>query len=434
MPIGQLLKKATEVVLPKGRFARSVGVLAGGAVLGQATTVLISPILTRIYSPADFGVFGVYASILGVITAVAILRYDYAIPLPKDDETAANILILCFMLLLGITVVSWFVIQSLGRQIVAWANASDLERYLWLLPLGAFGAGVYQILNYWAIRKRNFVRIARTRISRGVARAALQVGIGFANSGPLGLMLGQLAGETAGSVSLGLAAWRKDHTSFKSITLQGIRKGGWRYRRFPLFSSWASLINRLGIYLPQLLFASFYGIEVAGWFVLGQQVIGSSLNLIGDSVAQVYFGETALLSKTNPNSMKRQFLRLTLWLALTGGLLIVGICALVPWFFTIVFGPVWKTAGQYVQIFGLMYAVRFAVVPLSHILNILERQELQLFWDVMRLVLVLGTLLASKKLSFPHFHAVLAYSLSMSIAYASLWGISWHALLKKCGH
>lgn len=433
-PKWALLKNAMEAVLPKGRFARSVGVLAGGAALGQAITVLISPILTRIYSPDDFGVFGVYASILGVITAVAILRYDYAIPLPEDDETAANVLALCFMLLLGITVVSWFVIQGLGRQIVAWANASDLERYLWLLPLGMLGAGVYKILNYWAVRKRNFVRIARTRISRGVARAALQVGAGFANSGPLGLMLGQLAGETAGSVSLGLAAWRKNHSPFKSITLQGIRKGGWRYRRFPLFSSWASLINRLGIYLPQLLFASFYGIEVAGWFVLGQQVIESPLNLVGDSVAQVYFGEAALLSKTNPSSMKRQFLRLTLGLALTGGLLIVGICALAPLFFTIVFGPAWKTAGQYVQLFGLMYAVRFVVVPLSHILSILERQELQLSWDGMRLILVVGALLASKNLGFPHFHAVMTYSLSMSIAYVGLWGISWYALLKKCGH
>jgi O-antigen/teichoic acid export membrane protein len=51
--------------------------------LGQAITVLVSPILTRLYTPEDFGVFGVYASILGIVTVVASLRYEYALPLPE---------------------------------------------------------------------------------------------------------------------------------------------------------------------------------------------------------------------------------------------------------------------------------------------------------------------------------------------------------------
>jgi len=116
--------------------------------------------------------------------------------------------------------------------------------------LGVLGAGTYQILNYWAVRKRDFPRIARTRLSRGVARAALQVGVGFAHSGPLGLLLGQFAGETAGSTSLGLAAWRKDRAPFQAVSLQGIRLAGARYKRFPLFSSWAGLLDALGLQLP----------------------------------------------------------------------------------------------------------------------------------------------------------------------------------------
>lgn len=108
--------------LLKGRFARSVTVLAGGAVLGQAITVLVSPILTRLYSPEDFGVFGVYASILGIVTVIASLRYEYALPLPEDDAIAANILALCFLLLLGMTGLIALLVYGLGDRIVAWAN------------------------------------------------------------------------------------------------------------------------------------------------------------------------------------------------------------------------------------------------------------------------------------------------------------------------
>jgi len=418
-------------VLPRGQFARSVTVLAGGTALGQAITVLVSPILTRLYSPEDFGVFGVYASMLGIITVVASLRYEYAVPLPEDDKTAANVLALCFILLVGMTLIAWFVIQALGRKIVAWANASELERYLWLLPLGMLGAGTYQILNYWAVRKRDFSRIARTRIGRGVARAALQVGVGLVRSGPLGLLLGQLVGETAGSASLGLAAWRQDRVSFKAVSLQGMRQAGTRYKRFPLFSSWAGLLDALGLQVPQLLFAAFYGAEVAGWFALGQRVIAAPLNIVVDSVAQVYFGEAARLSKNDLTAMKQLFLKLTGRLALIGGLPVAVICASAPLFFAIVFGPGWGTAGRYVQIMGVMFAVRFATVPLCHTLNVLERQDLHLLWDSIRLVLVVGSLLAGKTLGFSHITAVSVYSLSMLAAYVFLWSLAWQALKSR---
>lgn len=295
------------------------------------------------------------------------------------------------------------------------------------------GAGTYQILNYWAVRKRDFSRIARTRVSRGIGRAAIQVGVGFAHPGPLGLLLGQLAGETAGSASLGLAAWNKAHASFRALSWQGIRKAAFRYKRFLLFSSWASFLDALGLHVPQLLFAGFYGAEVAGWFALGQRVIAAPLNIVVDSVAQVYFGEAARLPRDDPRAMRLALSQAHWKTRLGWGLPVAFICALAPWFFTIVFGPAWQTAGRYVQIMGLMFAVRFAIVPLSHTLNILERQDLYSLWEGMRLVLVVGGLLAGRAWRVSHVNAVGIYSLAMLGAYIVLWGLAWHALKAKPG-
>lgn len=415
-------------VIPKSRFARSVTVLAGGSALGQAVTILASPILTRLYSPEDFGVFGVYASILGIVTVIASLRYEYALPLPEDDKTAAHILVLCLLLLLGMSGVVAFITYRLGEQIITWTNVSGLKPYLWLVPLGMLGAGTYQILNYWTVRQRDFPRIARTRFTRGVGRSAIQVGVGFARSGPLGLLLGHLAGETAGSISLGLAAWRKEAASFKALSLQGILEAGSKYKRFPLFSSWADLLESLGTQVPQILFAAFYGAGVAGWYALGQRMIAAPLNIVVDSVAQVYFGEAARLPKDDPSAMKKLFLKLTGHLALIGGLPVAVICTLAPWLFTIVFGSSWEMAGRYVQILGPMLAVRFAVVPFFQSLNILERQDLYSIWQGARLFFVLGGLLAAGALGVSHIAALVIYTLSMLSAYIVLWILVWQAL------
>lgn len=419
-------------VLPKSRFARSVTQIASAAVLGQAITILISPILTRLYSPEDFGAFGVYAAVLGIVTVIASLRYEYALPLPEDDETAAHILVLCFGLLLGMTILSGLIIWSLRRQIGDWLNISAIWPYLWLIPVGIFGAGTYQILNFWAIRKRDFARIARTRIARGFGRAALQVGIGLFHSGPLGLILGQFAGETAGSTSLGYALWKHDWASFLAITFRGIRRAAARYSRFIKFSSWADLLESLGLQVPQILFAAFYGPTVAGWFALGQRVIASPLNIVVDSVAQVYFGETARM-QGDPRAIKRVFLKLTGRLALIGGLPVTLICALAPWLFTVVFGKEWEMAGRYVQVLGVMFAIRFVTVPFVHTLNVLERQDLYALWEGTRLILTIGGLASGGALGVSHFGAVGIYTGAMLLSYLVLWGLSWLVLVQRKG-
>lgn len=81
-----------KALLPKSSFARSVAVLAGGTAAGQAIVVLASPIITRLYTPEDFGVLAVYSSLLGILSTVAALRYELAIPLSEKDEDAAALL------------------------------------------------------------------------------------------------------------------------------------------------------------------------------------------------------------------------------------------------------------------------------------------------------------------------------------------------------
>lgn len=107
--------------LPRGSFVRNVAVLAGGTAAGQAIVVLASPVLTRLYTPEDFGVLAVYASLLCVLSTVATLRYELAIPLPKRDEDAAALVVLCLVIVLGM---SLLVAMGFGFWVLASPNGS----------------------------------------------------------------------------------------------------------------------------------------------------------------------------------------------------------------------------------------------------------------------------------------------------------------------
>lgn len=405
--------------LPGGRFTRSVAVLAGGTVLGQAIVIAVSPILTRLYTPADFGTLGVFASLLGLMAAITSLRYELAIPLPEKDEDAAALVVLS----LAIIPVSAFAV-GLGTwifraDIARWTNAPDLAPYIWLLPLGMALFGFYQVFTYWAIRKKAFAGIARTKLNQGVAMVITQLSL-FAFA-PLGLLMGQVAGSAAGGGTLAALAARHDHTAFRATGIHRMLRMASRYRRFPQVSAISGLVNTGGMVLPILLLAAAFGPFIAGQFALVQRVVALPMNLVGGAVAQVYFGEGAAALRTSPSTLYGLFFRASRQLAMFAIAPMLVLLVAGPWLFIFVFGREWVSAGHFARLLAPMVAVQLVASPLSQTLNVLERQTWQLGWDVFRLALVVGSFAIAAHLNFTPVGAVAAYGSAMSIGYVVLW-------------
>ena len=70
---------------PKSEFNRNILTLMTGTTIAQAIPIAISPILTRIYTPEDFGIFAIFLAITLIIGSIANGRYELAIMIPKKD-------------------------------------------------------------------------------------------------------------------------------------------------------------------------------------------------------------------------------------------------------------------------------------------------------------------------------------------------------------
>lgn len=93
----------------------------------QALTILALPVLTRLYSPEDFSLLAVYVAILGILTVVACLRFEIAIPLPEQDEEGAHLLVLALGSALAIGALLWMVVMLLPAQITDSLGAPALS-------------------------------------------------------------------------------------------------------------------------------------------------------------------------------------------------------------------------------------------------------------------------------------------------------------------
>ena len=83
-----LWSRAVQYFRP-GKFARNIGLLAGGTALAQLIRLAAEPFLTRIFSQSDFGIYSAYLALMSFAAVGVCLRYELAIFLPDDDDDAA---------------------------------------------------------------------------------------------------------------------------------------------------------------------------------------------------------------------------------------------------------------------------------------------------------------------------------------------------------
>lgn len=381
------IKAAINRVLPQQSFVRHVSVLAGGTAMAQAIGVLALPLITRLYTPADFSVLAVYSSILTVAVGVACLRLDIAIPLPERDEDAANLLavaLVCCTVVAGLTAVA---VWGGAEQIVRAVGQPGLRPYLWMIPLGIWLAGAYSAVQFWATRKKRFPAIAKTRVTQTASSALAQLGLGLWGAlGPFGLLLGQLLSSGAGVFGLGRTAWREDRQALRQVAWADMRRVLRAHDRFPKYSTFESFANNGAIQLPVIIIAAVALGPEAGYLFLAMKAMAIPLGLIGGAVSQVYLSRAP--DELRAGQLAPFTLKAIAGLARTGTgpLLFAGIAA--PAVFPWIFGADWQRAGQMVAWMTPWFILQFVSSPVSMSLHVTNNQRtallLQLFGFVLR--------------------------------------------------
>ena len=166
--------------------------MAGGA-LAQALPLLLGPLLTRLYSPQQFGVYHLFAAVAANIAVVACARYEHALPLARDDDEARALVALCRWILLAVIGLSALVA-------VPWALVTGQLWPLWL-PAAVGTLGWLSLATLAAMRAQRFTALAASRVLQHGGGAALQAAAGAAGAGVAGLIVAPIA------AALAAAAW-----------------------------------------------------------------------------------------------------------------------------------------------------------------------------------------------------------------------------------
>lgn len=423
----------TAVVSPAS-FKRDVLTLASGTVVGQVLTVLTSPILARLFAPDAFGIFALVAALVFILTSISSLQYQFAVMLPERDDDAANLFAGALVILLAFSLLLFPVLWLLGPWLADWLNAPSILPYLWLIPLivlfGGLGSG-HSILEAWAARKGRFAGISISKAAGSITTSLAKLAAGFAGfvSGG-GLLVGSMSGSILAPILLARRVWREDMQFFREhIRLHKIGRSLRRYQKFAVYNTPSALLSILSNQSPQFLLAIFFSPAVVGYYAFGYQLLYIPMNLIGASVSQAFYPHATAASRkkelaTFVEMTFRRLIEYSLFPSLM--LMIVG-----RDLFSVVFGPQWAEAGVYAQVLSLWLLFWFISIPLSQLINVLEKNEAYFRWNLATLLTRVASIWLGARLGSPLLAlALFSVSGACIYAYISYWvslkaGVPW---------
>jgi lipopolysaccharide exporter len=419
-----------------GGVARNLAVVGAATAIGQAALVLAAPVLARLYDPYAFGILSVYAALLTVLLAMASLRFDSAIPIAADPVEAIHLLALSLVLGLMSSIALAIVVLGWGAQLSAMLGVAPLTPFLWLLPIALVVASAAQALGYWAVYHRLFPALGRMRAMQGIAQAAGQGALGFVHAGPVGLVLGDVAGRLVGMEQLlrqVLATLRSTRLSLG--TMLRLARERWGFARV---MTAASLLNALSLQAPFLLIPTLFDLESSGQYFLAYRLLVLPASLVGVAVSQVFFGE-ASFRRADPRKLHDLAYHAAVSLLVvsipTYALVAVGGSALVE----SVFGSQWRLAGLYAQIMAPWLLLWSVASPISALLLVGRRERESLAFTAAELGLRAASLGIGAALHSLTVGIIVLSAVSVALNVSALWrflrsaSVSLGELLRPAG-
>ena len=403
----------------KSKFGKNILIIAGGTAFAQVLGIVFSPIITRIYPPEQYGVLTAYTAVLGLLVISASLDYQKAIPIAEDDNKAINLLVLSLISLFSVVVFVTSLLYLWGDFFLSVLDSEVLSSYKYLIPIGVLFAGLYNIVLQWGFRTRNYKVITRTKVSQSLTSNLIKISLGLLNVGPIGLIIGTITGQSTGITSLS-APLLKKRSSFVSVNLKSLKYVLKRYKKFPLYSAPSNYVYTASNNLPIILLVSLFDSTITGFFGLAKSITYLPISLIGNSISQVFYSESANLGKDNPKEIKRLSVNLMKKIAIIAVIPLLILLFFGPILFSFVFGKEWYEAGIYARLLSIKVYFHFIITPIGRVLEIFERQREGLALNIVRLVLVACVFLVSKIVGFSSYITVGLYSISNAVTYIIL--------------
>lgn len=406
---------------PKSDFSRNVLTLMTGTTIAQAIPIAISPILTRIYTPEDFGIFALFVSVVGIMAVISTGKYEMSLILPRKDSFAYQLLILSGIIVLVSSIIYLF-------SVVIANTFYSIDTIYYLLPLTVVFIGLNNTFDKYNNRIKNYKLMSYQRLIKTTIESIVSISFMVFFHLKSGLIWGFVLGFLISNLTMMYINVKSFQRKAFRISKSKMKLLAKRYINFPKYNMPHSLLNTMSENAPIFLIPIFYGNTTLGLYAFGLKIIQAPLGLLSTAIFNV-LGQKMAEEYTKGNEI------LTIYKTMLKKLSLVAI-SLVPFFifaddiFAFVFGSEWRVAGHFIQIMGVVVLGSFILSPLSSIPHIFNQQKKAFILEIIAtltriLPFIIGAYIFKFEIEMVLAIYVVLYGLVL------LYGLTWSYSLVK---
>ena len=375
-------------MLPKSEFTKNVLTVMLGTGGAQALTILFSPVLTRLFTPEEFGLFYLFSALSDILVIPATGRYELAILIPKKENEAANTVWASGILATIFSFLLFVFIFFFNENIGIWLREPKISPWLYFIPFYILIRGWMVSFHYWHNRHKRFKVLTGSKLAESSTNVSTRIGLGLLSFGTGGLVIGTILGRTATLLTYIYFFIKKDKKDFPFPKKKAIQQQLQRFKNFPKSMVPAGLFNSTSTQLPNILINFFYTATVVGHYGFMNRIVRTPLSVIGRSFEEV-FKQKASEELHEYGHCRTIFYKTIKKLLLIALLPFLIFYFAAPLIFDFVFGEKWQIAGVYAQIFTLPLFINFIASSLSSIFYLKEKTKLFSWLNFLQLSLVI---------------------------------------------
>ncbi|HCN50154.1 MAG TPA: hypothetical protein DIT10_13885 [Chryseobacterium sp.] len=411
-------------------FIKNVAVVMTGTAVSQLIAIAVTPILTRNYTPEDFGYYTTFIAIYTVLCSFATGKYERVILLSKNenDIVVVSSLGMAISILFSTFLIILIYLSSLFFDLNSWGIDSLLMKWLYLIPFLLIIYAVNLIFLTFLNYKKNFKEISKSRVIKTFVSILVSLICIFFLKNMGGLILGELLGLLFSTIYL--FPKLKFLFQFQNKITSQFSAVASRYKDFPLYNIPSDLLNNSSAQVPVFFLTPIYGVQATGQYSLMKRMLDAPVTLLSSSILEV-FRQKASEQYIAFGDCRELFVKTARNLAIIS---IVPFSVLMIFgtdIFAFIFGEEWREAGKFAGIFAVYYFFKFVSSPLSYMFYIAEKQKMDFLLHIYMFLSSLMIFYLPKLYSVSITETLWIYSINFVIIYLTYFILSYK-YSKKC--
>ncbi len=375
--------------------------------IAQVILIITTPIITRLYSPTEFGEFTIFSNIAMILIPIINARYDLLIVNTKNDRSAnilSQISFLISLLILLILIPIFAISACLYPNVI-------LDFIFIIIML--FLVSLTNIFTNYLNKERKYKVLSLINVFRAGSMALLQIIFGLLALGSLGLIIGFSLSYIAG-ITLGYKTFKKhfnivrDKEETKALFLEN--------KNQLVYSTPSILLNSLSFSVVVFFIGILYTNTEVGIYGMAIRVLGIPVTIISLGLSKIF------MQQANDYYIEHGNFR-NLLLKFSSILVIVSIILYVPLYLfseelvNILLGHSWVDAITVIKIVIPLFVIRLIVSTVSLSVIVLQKQQLELILQALFLIGTTATFVISKMLNLTFLNFVSINTIVLIVSY-----------------